>query len=67
MGDFWTKYRLDNNQRMSPAQIRRVDQLEAEIAYHEHRLSECVEAIANIKRGGKRVVEVPKVEASDHL
>lgn len=55
MGDFWTKYRLDNNQRMSPTQIRRVDQLEAEIAYYEHQLDECVEAIAKIKRGGKRV------------
>lgn len=56
MGDFWSKYRLENGDPMSSRQIQRVDQLEVEIAYHEHRIEVCSEAIARIKRGGKQVV-----------
>lgn len=54
MGDFWTKYKLDNGKPMSPKQIQRVEQLEAEMAFHEHRIDRCLEAIACIKRGGKK-------------
>lgn len=62
MGDFWTKYRLDNGQPMSLKQIQRVKQLEAEIAYHEHRCDECSESIDRIKRGGKKTVEIIDVD-----
>ncbi len=54
MGDFWTKYLLDNGKPMNPKQIERIDQLEVEIAHHEHQIEECAEAINCIKRGGKK-------------
>lgn len=57
MGDFWTRHNLDNGKPMNPRQIQRVDQLEAEIAYHEHEIDECSEAIARIKRGSKHFVK----------
>jgi hypothetical protein len=56
MGDFWTKHHLNNGKPMSPRQIQRVEQLEAEIAYYEHRIDECSEAIDCIKRGGKKKI-----------
>lgn len=61
MGDFWTKYRLDNGQPMSSRQIQKVEQLEAEIAYYEHRIDECSEAIARMKRGGRQIVKKPEI------
>lgn len=54
MGDFWTKYKLDSGKPMSPKQIQRVERLEEEIAFHEHSIDTCLEAIACIKRGGKK-------------
>lgn len=62
MGDFWTKYLLDNGKPMSPKQIQRVEQLEAEIAYYDHRIDMCSEAIDNIKRGGKKTVKNYEVD-----
>lgn len=63
MGDFWEKYRLDNGRPMSLKQIQRIEQLEAEIAYHEHRVDECYEAINCIKRGGRKPVEIVNADS----
>lgn len=54
MGDFWTRHKLDNGKPMSSKQIQRIEQLEVEMAFHQHRIDECFEAMACIKRGGKK-------------
>lgn len=61
MGDFWSRYKLDNGRPMSPRQIKRVEELEsiiewkcAQIKDCEMKIRESEEQIAQIKRGGRK-------------
>ena len=61
MGEFWTRYLMDNGQRISKRQSKKVTRLEEEIlecmVTIDH-LEELIKAhsdeIARIKKGGKR-------------
>jgi hypothetical protein len=61
MGNFWSRYKLDNGQEMSPKQIKKVEELEGIIEWKCAQIQDCEmgidiseEKIAQIKRGGKR-------------
>jgi len=61
MGDFWSRYKLDNGQRMSPRQIKKVEALEgiiewkcAQIQNCEFEIDKSEEKIAQIKSGRRK-------------
>lgn len=61
MGEFWTRYFLDNGQRMSKSQVKKVDRLEEEILkclimidHFENIIRRRSEEIERIKMGGEQ-------------
>lgn len=57
MGEFWKKYFLENGQRMSQRQIKKVARLKEEILCYSMLIDHLEQEIDRIKKGGEKKFE----------